>query len=704
MKRHRRPAFACGLLVVLPLLWWWPVFAGYLPDFMDTVAHGYPMRMAAARQLRTGTLPLWLPNVFSGMPLAANMQLTVWYPPQIVFYLWPSTYTYGLFAILHYIIGGLGMFAWVRRLRPNTAAALFAAFTFQFGSMLVSRIALLPHVLTVVWIPWMFWSIEKAAREPGWLPGRGTLFVAVFFALQLLGGSPQITYYTGIALPLYWISRRVMVTRGKGGFAPVAQTLSHGLCAAILGVMIAGIQILPMLDFAGETTRSSISVERLSGQGLNDGFIWRSLVGFTGPFIEDTDSINAIGVGALLLVPLAFVRRRATAIVLFVIGGLGFSMALGGLTPFWSRLLPLFDGFHAPRRALILWSVAGPAIAGVGAANLLAFLRLRRLPRSVGFMLLLVLSGGTVWMLPRLDRVWTKEERFQPDDRIVELMGTDRFLVLDPTLRYSYDSRRFDFGRSMAANMACLHDTMAVNGYDPLISKNYDLARRVASARSGNFYPSHGVYFTDPNSPVLEMLNVQYLVGRWDLFEPGRLIPGTGVDKAQLAERIEPAAAHPRWPVYRFVDERPFAWVPKRVVSVESDEDALVAAVGNGPREFAFNTSGIDMTNSDSLKVSGRYLDARTVEVAFESPPSSECLVAIALPSATGWHVRGSATSVLMRVNGFITGVLVPAGTESAVLRYTPSSWLRGALLTLAGLSLLLLGGAASARLTGSRP
>ncbi len=695
MKPRRKTAFACGLLAVLPLLWWWPVFAGCLPDFMDTIAHGYPMRMAAARQIRAGTLPLWLPNVFSGTPLAANPQLTVWYPPQLIFYAWPSTFAYGFFAILHYIVGGLGMFAWVRRLTGSTAAALFAAFAFQFGSMLVSRIALLPHVLAVVWIPWMFWAAERAIHERGFLPGRGALLVAAFFAMQLLAGSPQIVFFTAIALPLVWIGRRFAVAGRTGVPRAVAETLSQGLTAAVTGVLVAGIQIVPMLDFAAGTTRSSLDVARLAEGGLNGGFVWRSLIGFTGSFIEDTDSVNAIGIGALLLVPFAFLRRRRrrSAIVLLAIGAIGFLLALGSLAPVWARIVPLYDGFHAPRRSLILWSVAGPAIAGIGAADLLARMRLRRLPRIAGPAALLLLSCGTLWMLPRIDRVWTKEDRLRPDARTVEAIGTDRFLVVDPTLRYSYDSRRFDFGRSMVANLSCLHDTMAVNGYDPLVPASYDRARNVACAATGSFYPSHGAFFTDPNSSVLEMLNVRYLVGRWDLFEPGRVIPGVSMDRERLAGRVELVVPHTRWPVYRFTDERPLAWIPQRVVSVGTEEEALFAAVSTSPRDMAFNTAGIDMTTATAPPAVGaRYVDARTIEVSLEPPPSAETFVSVAVPWSSGWRIAGSESSLVLSVNGTITGLLVPGGTQSVRLVYAPASFRTGALLTLAGLVLLAAG------------
>ena len=90
--RANRPArwlWPAFFLVVLPAIYWWPLLAGRLPDFMDTVTVLYPLRVAAARQIHEATLPLWLPNMYCGTPLAANPQLALFYPLNWAFLPWP---------------------------------------------------------------------------------------------------------------------------------------------------------------------------------------------------------------------------------------------------------------------------------------------------------------------------------------------------------------------------------------------------------------------------------------------------------------------------------------------------------------------------------------------------------------------------------------------------------------------------------------
>ncbi|MDK2972826.1 MAG: hypothetical protein PWP23_2581 [Candidatus Sumerlaeota bacterium] len=674
------------------MLWWNPLLRGFLPDFMDTVTQLYPMRVAAAGQIRSGVLPVWLPNIFSGTPLLANPQISVLYPPQFLFYIAPGPLTNGLVCLFHYILGGFGAFFFVRYFgRGATLPALFAALTFQFSAMLVSRIALTPHLYTTVWVPWMLLAVEVAVRERGFLPRRGGVAVACLLALQILAGAPQITYYTAGALALYWLGRGIAESRSS---LPrrIGEVLVQGALTAALAFLIAAVQLLPTLEFLGESERSAIALDRLREQGLGGGFTWRALVGFTGATIEDTDSINAIGPGAILLALAALLRPRArrVAIPLWIVSVLAYLLSLGALAGVWARLLPMYESFHAPRRALVLWSICGPLLAGLGAYNLAVVWRARKASRPLFAVLLLVLTAGTWWMLPRLERVFCTPERFAPDPAVADVIGESRFLVIDPTFRYSYDSRRDDYGRSLMADLACWHGTYDVNGYDPLVVRRYAMARDLACLRSGKFYPSHGVFLTDPASPVLALLNARYLVGRFDLFEPGFVIPGTSIDQEAIAASVELVVDDERWPLFRYLDERPLAWTVRRVAPAPSPERALQAAIVNDPFEVAFIEEDLEFSAPPAPPLGATRPDARRFHLEFDEPLERETLAVVSTTWMPGWSARSDTGErlVTLPVDGFLTGVLVPAGARDVTLSYLPASLLRGGALSLAGLLL----------------
>ncbi len=678
------------ILIVLPIIWWWPLLTGQLPDFMDTVTLLYPMRMAAAQQFWDGTLPLWFPNLAAGAPLAANPQIAVWYPPHWLFFLVPTATMNGLVMILHYWVAGFGMWLLAKRTGTCNWAALFGAVGLQFGSMLVSRIALTPHLSSMAWLPLILWGIEKSVTDKS--PWRGSLWVAFFFAVQVLSGAPQISYYTAIVLPIWWLAR------GWANQKPTLTTLKAGFLAATLSALLTSIQLIPVFELMNLSTRMPIEESKLVVQGLAGSMVFRSLFGFTGETIEDTDTINAIGFGLMLLIPLAFrgKRRRRLIIPLLCAGLVMLVFSLSAVVPLLHNQLPLYSSFHSPRRALIIWSVLGPLAAAHGAQVLLAYLRKTPWRRIAPCILLLFLAGN-LWMLPRLEREFTSIERLNPHPHDVQLLKENRFLTMDFSLRYSYESRDPMYGYSVMPNLAALHNYYDVQTYDPVILKRMALMRDISTAQTGRFYPSHGIFLSNPNSPLLKMLNVQHIIGRVDAYYPSDIIPGAVMDLDKALESLDLIRDHPFWPLYRYKEEFPLAWLVSNVVEKQSAQDSMVLALVNDPLKVAFLEKPLAKLQADPRPAVARSVQAeRTTASSFSinispTPMRAQflCISSVYMP---GWKAVTDAGETLEVVpaNGLILGMLVPPGTQSVYVYYSPNSFKIGALFTVFGLLLFL--------------
>jgi hypothetical protein len=687
-------------LALAAVLWWHPYLAGWLPDYMDTVTLQYPMRLEAARQLHAGTIPLWTRGMMAGVPLAANPEVAVWYPLNLPFLLAPGPRSYGLVIVLHYALAGGGAYWLARRLGCLRAPALFAALSFQFGAFLVGHIALLPRVFAMPWLPLMMVAAESdvRARAAGGRSVAPVLAVAALYALQLLAGSPQFSYYSAMGLAAWWLARSAQ----RLGWRGVAGTMGRGLAAAGLAAGLAAIQLLPTLEFLALTERrGGLAVDDLRTQALNGSMIWKALVGGTGDGFEDIDTIHAIGLGALLLVPLALARRRrrGAAVALVAVGAVGFVQALGALAVFWSVVLPLWSSFHAPRRALVLWSVAGPVAAGLGAQVLVCWLRARRFPGWAGWVALAGLLVPTVVMLPRLEREHVRPERHDPGEERVRLLSEGRFLTIDPTLNYSRGSRESYYALSVLPNLAVWHGLEDVQGYNSMISRRYGLARRLGEAQTGLFYPQHSIIFSDPGSPVMQLLGVRFLVGRFDLFDPGRVIPGKALDKVRLAGQLEGRfeLQDPRWPVTRYAEAHPMVWLPSRLGVEGSAADALVRAVSDPePRGIAVLDGEAapppDLAEGpfpDAPPPDFQWIDGRTFEVTLPAPnPHDGRPLVTAVSWFPGWRFSTDtgAAGEAFPVNAFNLAVAVPRGASVVTARYEPGSLRVGALVTLASL------------------
>src|SRR4028118_641220 len=81
---------ALGLLALLTGGFFWRVLTESI--FMpagggDLTSLYFPGYVYAAQQIKMGTLPLWNPHLFSGMPFAADMQMGLFYPLNWILYL-----------------------------------------------------------------------------------------------------------------------------------------------------------------------------------------------------------------------------------------------------------------------------------------------------------------------------------------------------------------------------------------------------------------------------------------------------------------------------------------------------------------------------------------------------------------------------------------------------------------------------------------
>lgn len=712
----RRHAVAVVVLVLVPAVWWWPLLGGWLPNYMDVVALHLPMRLEAARQLREGVPPLWLPNLMAGMPLAANPQLALWYPPMWLFLAFPGAVGWGLVVLFHYALAGIGMYVAVLKLGGGSrAAALIAALALQLGAYMLTRIALPTNLVAAAWLPWLFLATEYALRC-----NRAAIALAVLATLQFLAGAPQITYYTAFGLGAYALVRIVQsaVSLREAGFMVLRLGAAGGLA-----LLMACVQLLPSLEMVAHSERAAIDLDRLRAQGLSGARLWQSLVGGTQSPLEHVDALYAPGLVILLLAVLPFVRRgvrRQRAVALIAAAAVGYLLGLAALVPFWAGILPLYEGFHNPQRALVLTHFALVMLGGFGAARYFAWTRLRgidrltsdafrtigglghrwivvfgerlRLDRWSAWGLVILVLAGSLWIVPRIEREFVRPSHFDIPQELVETIGDARFLTIDPMLRYAHDSREEDYGASLRPNLAAWHGLYDVQGFDPLISERYGMTRLGAFGSHGVLYPSHSVVFTNPASPALQFLNVQYIVGRWDLFSMPDFIPTERIDVEAFAESVEPIVDDLRWPLYRYREERPVAWFAETVRPEANPEQALhQAAFQRDPHAVAF----VEFVSENPVRLlEGEWnlerLDARTWSVELHSPAEEEHLLVLSTTWFPGWVARDDRGGRLLTtpVNGFLLGVYVPAGTGEIRVRYAPASQRNGALMTLLGVLL----------------
>lgn len=375
-----RPVLVLAAFCLALVGYYWEVLRpGAVRSFGgDFASYFYPVSAAAAADLAAGRLfPHWSPHVGVGYPLLADIEVAVLYPPRLVLALPGGALSYQAletYALGHLLLAGLGMLTLLRRIGLGLPAAATGGLAFMLSGFFWAHAAHLSILQSSAWLPWILVAFDRAVRErsAAWTAAAGGLF-----ALTVLGGHPQIAFYTLIALAglaLGW--PRDPAARSSPGqrFAPLARL---GVSAA-LGLLLALPQLLPTAELIRATPREAPAPEFLLADSLPPWQLATLLIPrlFTDtPLWRSMDEVYGyVGIGPLLLGAVALSTRRTRWS--WLLGGLGLGalvVGLGGYNPLYRHAiqwLPGFNLFRAPARALLFLDFALAGLAGLGLETL----------------------------------------------------------------------------------------------------------------------------------------------------------------------------------------------------------------------------------------------------------------------------------------------------------------------------------------------
>ncbi|RLB83634.1 MAG: hypothetical protein DRH17_01820 [Deltaproteobacteria bacterium] len=333
-----------------------------------------------------GALPFWNPYTFSGTPFIANIQASMFYPLGFLFYILPTEYAYGYTIILHCILGSIFMYAFIRSLSVHKAGALLAAIIFTYNGFFMAHLYAghLTFVQNYVWIPLIFLYLHKFLNTSYF---RYAAITGLFLGIQILGGFPQIAFYTILGILAFGLFHIGISLRTRH----IKDLIRIGLGLATvvsIGFALAAIQIFPTLEFMNLSTRAggvsydfatydslhpkellSFLIPEIFGSVVNQTY-WRSS--------EIWHFWETCGYVGILPLCLAFVLAKRpslryfhlffTALVL-----LSLFLALGKYNPIYPIIykLPGFNSFRIPAQIVYLYVFGLAVLAGIGLNRIL---------------------------------------------------------------------------------------------------------------------------------------------------------------------------------------------------------------------------------------------------------------------------------------------------------------------------------------------
>ncbi len=344
----------------------------------DFHSFGYPLAYYGKERLLHGELPLWNPLSCCGLPFLAQWNPMVLYPGSWLCFLFPLSWSLGVFCLAHLFLAGMGMYFLARRWTENPLAASVAGVLFAFNGLTWTALMWPNNIAALGWMPWVVLTVERAWRDGG----RWMVIAGLAGAMQMLSGAPEIILFTwfvvGCCWVLAWFERPG--ERGRMLLRPLG-----------VGLLVAGLsaaQLLPFLDLLAHSSRdATLSTAAETPQWSLPPSGWANYlvpllhcyrVDFGGAMYYQESQFWTISyyvsIGALMFAALGFWRRRPDRRMLMFAGlaVLGVILATGENGPVYKWLkqaVPAVGFARYPVKFVILPTLLLPLLGALGLAR-----------------------------------------------------------------------------------------------------------------------------------------------------------------------------------------------------------------------------------------------------------------------------------------------------------------------------------------------
>ncbi len=378
---------ALAVFIAAVIALFWEGFSGSKMLYgLDTFAEHLPFSIFARKcMLEYGQLPVWMPDIFMGIPLIGSANCIIFYPTNLFFLLLPVE-LHRVFLpdfIFHMLLAFAGMILFLSGLGLKKPAALAGGFFYATCGFLVSGIyaGAWIDIKSTSLIPFVMFFLMRAVSS-----GRlgDFLSASIFMALQVLALGMQIMAYTSMLYTAFFI---YLLAREKGLDGKKKTGRFAGFVfSAVMIAAFGSLQFLPTAEYMQYSWRTDFSYEHFTVMSFHPAetisFILPQFFGLFGRSYWGFEQSRAftpyIGVVPVFLFFFAFLNRenRSMAVFLALSSLALLALAFGGHTPLYKILyhVPVFNRFRNPSRFLSVLSFTIAAISAIGVDNLVKYI------------------------------------------------------------------------------------------------------------------------------------------------------------------------------------------------------------------------------------------------------------------------------------------------------------------------------------------
>lgn len=728
----KHPSFR-RLVLALCLVWLvlnLPLLIGKSVMPWDAMDEFYPTVYFNAHSLRLGLAPWWNPHIYSGYPQIADPQGMLFSPLLMAWMLLRETpgpvwFSWGV--LLHLLMGGIAMLAFLRRDKVNAAGALIGATVYMAGGVAASRLEHTPIVVAYGYAPVVLLFLRRFLDRPKLRRGVLSGLAAGALATQLV----QVSYLFVLILIAYCIAGTACRWKGYGS-ADRWRWAGGMAIASLCALALALPQLLFSWAFMSISNRAAMALSDAAGASLDPRaflslFAPNALHALRGSYdgpaslVEAYLYIGTIPLMAMLALPRAWKDRHSRpSLVFFGFVALFACLYMFGVhTPLYRWLYDWMPGmrhFRRPSDAAYLLNFALAIMAGISAGRLnlrshreittllaiaVCWLASASLDmRAEGgrwqafTMLAATCAALALWRLQKPGTEWrtvlwllavlTVDYRcFNLNGHFNQMKDTARAFRNDQIVKLLTDrpqknrdvlAPRIETQNTFVSwdNMVTLTGLLSTQGYNPL---RYSLYEQWYGARENGSAAERPTLFNpSPGGSVSKLLGAKYLViGHRE----GAAIPQPPDSYREIfsdkdATLWETDLTYPRLlnPTRARLLEPGMLPDPSSFATTDFRSTVLLT-----PRDHEDAITARPLVSSCMGHVTARVVNATPTQQHIHMKADSVGWVVVSELDFPGWQAKLDGKSILIhRANGMFRAVCVPAGDHDLHFRFHPWS------------------------------
>lgn len=734
--------FPGDLLIAEYVPWKYESFLGFNPgsypnkaQYFDVIQQLYPWRQLAVEQIKLGKIPLWNPYNFSGAPLLANIQSSVFNPVNVFFFVFPFAFSWAVTVFLQCLLASVFMYLFAKKLGLSMASSFLSSIAYSYSLFMTVFLEYNTLGYILVLLPAAALLSELYVERRTFF--RTTSFTVAIASLFLVGHL-QLAIVAYIFLFFYtmWQGKRTSSYKWHSIFLTIP---------FLLAPLIASMQLFPTIELLSYSARVpqeyAFLVEKLLIQPWQ--YIMIAIPDIFGNpvtrnFIPDqTYPTKALSIGTVALL-FAFIGlwqwKEQKKIRFFVVAGVTM-LLLVTKNPIslllYNAQIPLFST-SSPSNMIFLSSFCLSILAGFGMQawlekkqriqGLLVFLGFLTIcfllalqeksyfqEKNILFSSLFLLAAGACYVLGSYKE---KTKRvlgivlifflaaelfffFQKFNPFVDksLVYPDTQIMQKMRSLGTHGDRVWSFGNAtIEPNIQTQLKIFSPDGYDPLypaiygqliaasqhgkIPLTFDRSSRsnaqIASQSDGNESVAKNAF----RMKVLDILSVRYVLDRAENASSEKTFP---------EERFSQIYRNGDWAIYENKSALPRVWLANQYALTKTTKEFQDIFFSRSFQQDKTVTlpeeldTKLDMKNGKVmpfLQFSDRML--------YKTESDGASILVLSQAYYPGWQVFvDGKEEKLLRVNHALSGVFVPKGEHDVSFYYWPSSFVFGLYITI---------------------